>query len=144
MLRGAVTGALGIVAFLFPDQFALFIITVVALLWAGNALISAIAILLRQPRPDEVPAPVEPHRMVTYWLRRYEITREQRSAMTEKLYFEGVSYRSRLWRFGVLMFLSTTIATFGIASDSTAVVIGAMLIAPLMTPIMTKAAVGRR
>ena len=34
----------------------------------------------------------------------------------------------------------TAIATFGIASDSTAVVIGAMLVAPLMTPILGTAA----
>jgi len=38
------------------------------------------------------------------------------------------------------MFLATTIATFGIATDSTAVVIGAMLVAPLMTPILGTAA----
>ncbi len=34
------------------------------------------------------------------------------------------------------MSFSTAIATFGISSDSTAVVIGAMLVAPLMTPIL--------
>jgi hypothetical protein len=36
----------------------------------------------------------------------------------------------------VLLFLSTVIATYGILSDSTATVIGAMIIAPLMTPIL--------
>ena len=44
--------------------------------------------------------------------------------------------RERLWRFGILMVLATAIATFGLATDSTAVVIGAMLVAPLMTPIL--------
>ena len=38
------------------------------------------------------------------------------------------------------MAFSTAIATFGINADSTAVVIGAMLIAPLMTPIMATSA----
>jgi uncharacterized hydrophobic protein (TIGR00271 family) len=38
--------------------------------------------------------------------------------------------------FYVLMFLSTVIATFGLLFNSTAVVIGAMIIAPLMEPIL--------
>jgi uncharacterized hydrophobic protein (TIGR00271 family) len=42
-----------------------------------------------------------------------------------------------------MLTLSVTIAVMGLAADSAAVVIGAMLIAPLMTPIMTfSAAVG--
>lgn len=35
-----------------------------------------------------------------------------------------------------LVFLSCSIATFGLVTDSTAVIIGAMLIAPLMSPIL--------
>ncbi len=38
-------------------------------------------------------------------------------------------------RFYVMVLVSTMIAGFGLVSDSTAVVIGAMLVAPLMTPI---------
>ena len=38
-------------------------------------------------------------------------------------------------RFYILVAVSTLIASFGLISDSTAVVIGAMLVAPLMTPI---------
>jgi uncharacterized hydrophobic protein (TIGR00271 family) len=40
----------------------------------------------------------------------------------------------------VLLFLAAVIATMGVISDSTATVIGAMIIAPLMTPIMATAA----
>ncbi len=39
----------------------------------------------------------------------------------------------------VLLFLSTIIATAGLLSDSAAVVIGAMLVAPLMNPVMAAA-----
>jgi uncharacterized hydrophobic protein (TIGR00271 family) len=39
--------------------------------------------------------------------------------------------------FFLLVFLSTCIATFGLITDSVAVIIGAMLIAPLMSPIIT-------
>lgn len=51
--------------------------------------------------------------------------------------------RKSVIRFGLMLTLSVTIAVMGLAADSAAVVIGAMLIAPLMTPIMTfSAAVG--
>ena len=58
----------------------------------------------------------------------------------EKLFFEGAKRPLNLERFGVLLFLSVVIATYGVIGDSTATVIGAMIIAPLMTPIMATAA----
>lgn len=58
----------------------------------------------------------------------------------KKLFFEGVRRRPYLERFGVLLFLATVIANVGIISDSTATVIGAMIVAPLMLPIMATAA----
>lgn len=57
-----------------------------------------------------------------------------------KLFFEGASRRRHYEQFGVLLFLATVIATAGIISNSTATVIGAMIIAPLMTPIMATTA----
>ncbi len=57
-----------------------------------------------------------------------------------KLFYEGDRLRPYLERFTVLLFLSAVIATMGVISDSTATVIGAMIIAPLMTPIMATAA----
>jgi uncharacterized hydrophobic protein (TIGR00271 family) len=57
-----------------------------------------------------------------------------------KLFYEGAKRRVNLERFAVLLFLSTVIATYGVLGDSTATVIGAMIIAPLMTPIMATAA----
>lgn len=56
-----------------------------------------------------------------------------------KLFFEGSRRRPYLERFGVLLFLATVIATVGIINDSTATVIGAMIVAPLMLPIMATA-----
>jgi uncharacterized hydrophobic protein (TIGR00271 family) len=57
-----------------------------------------------------------------------------------KLFFEGDKRRINRERFAVLLFLSTVIATYGVLGDSTATVIGAMIIAPLMIPIMATAA----
>ena len=44
--------------------------------------------------------------------------------------------RGQLPRFVLLLLLSVVVATFGLIANSTAVVIGAMLLAPLMTPVL--------
>lgn len=67
-------------------------------------------------------------------------TPEAVPAFSSKLFFEGDRRRAYLVRFTTLLFLSTVIAAFGVLNDSTATVIGAMIIAPLMTPIMASAA----
>ncbi|NRA98239.1 MAG: DUF389 domain-containing protein [Rhodobacteraceae bacterium] len=56
------------------------------------------------------------------------------------LRFEGASRRDYWRRFSALLALSVIIATMGLTRDSGAVVIAAMLIAPLMTPILGIAA----
>lgn len=56
--------------------------------------------------------------------------------IVDQVYFDGDERRERLTRFAVLIVLSTMIAAFGLLADSVAVVIGAMLVAPLMTPIL--------
>ncbi len=63
-------------------------------------------------------------------------TSESLPELEHKLFFEGERRQAYLVRFFVLLFLSTVIATYGVLSDSTATVIGAMIIAPLMTPIL--------
>lgn len=54
----------------------------------------------------------------------------------DKLFFEGAKRRVNLERFTILLFLATVIATYGVLGDSVATIIGAMIIAPLMKPIM--------
>lgn len=56
------------------------------------------------------------------------------------LFPEGSMLRSFSFRFAALMTLSTVIAVQGLLADSTAVVIGAMLVAPLMLPVLGVAA----
>ena len=56
--------------------------------------------------------------------------------MRDQLFFEGVEHNRRLSRFWLLLPLSAVIAAAGVVSDSTATVIGAMIVAPLMTPIL--------
>ncbi len=56
--------------------------------------------------------------------------------MRDQLFFEGDQRNRRLSRFWLLLPLSAVIASAGVISDSTATVIGAMIVAPLMTPIL--------
>lgn len=50
--------------------------------------------------------------------------------------YEGLELKDKLLKFFVLLILASGIATYGLLSDSVAVIIGAMIIAPLMLPIM--------
>ena len=67
-----------------------------------------------------------------WWLGRSD---DEFEATLGELFFEGDDLAGKLWRFGSLIVLSAAIAGFGLLADSAGVVIGAMLVAPLMTPI---------
>jgi hypothetical protein len=54
----------------------------------------------------------------------------------DAVFFEGPEVRQRSSRFWILITLASIIAAAGVAADSTATVIGAMIVAPLMTPIL--------
>ena len=69
-----------------------------------------------------------------------ELSPEERREVLEDLFVFGKSnQRPFLVRMAVLLILSTIIATAGLLSDSAAVVIGAMLVAPMMNPVMASA-----
>lgn len=61
-------------------------------------------------------------------------------AFENKLFIHGEKRSRRLTNFVVLLLLATIIATYGLITGSTATVIGAMIVAPLMGPIMATAA----
>ena len=70
------------------------------------------------------------------WLGERDLGDEMRADVIDDLFFEQPDVMQKQVGFWVLLILSTAIATLGILADSTAVVIGAMLVAPLMTPIL--------
>jgi uncharacterized hydrophobic protein (TIGR00271 family) len=55
--------------------------------------------------------------------------------MRDAVFFDGPGVRPIISRFWLLLVLSSVIAAVGVMSDSTATVIGAMIVAPLMLPI---------
>jgi uncharacterized hydrophobic protein (TIGR00271 family) len=68
------------------------------------------------------------------------LTPEERRDVLEDLFVFGKKNRNPYFvRMSILLVLSTMIATAGLLSDSAAVVIGAMLVAPLMSPVMAAA-----
>lgn len=83
-------------------------------------------------RVDVTSAP----KLANLWLLERKLDPEVSADLADTLYFEPPRSRAKLAAFWVMMALATAIATFAIVQDSTAVVIGAMLVAPLMTPIM--------
>ena len=64
------------------------------------------------------------------------VTHADVEQMREQLFFEGQERNRRLSRYWLLLLLAGVIASAGVVSDSTATVIGAMIVAPLMTPIL--------
>jgi uncharacterized hydrophobic protein (TIGR00271 family) len=99
---------------------------------------------LDEPSPDDT----DPHRvdsaamtalgLLARWLDSVlpsQPTADARASIDELLPV-GPEQRDYLFRFLSLIALSSSIASFGLLADSGAVVIGAMLVAPLMTPIM--------
>lgn len=89
--------------------------------------------------PAATPPSLSPAGRWLSW-RPPEWDESDRQAVLDELFFEGPEWRPFLWRFGTLIVLSTTIAGLGLVANSSAVVIGAMLVAPLMTPILAVAA----
>lgn len=74
------------------------------------------------------------------WRGRAPLRDAERREVIDQLFPRGMPRRQFFARFVSLMMLSTAIAVFGLLGDSTAVVIGAMLVAPLMFPVLGGAA----
>ena len=71
---------------------------------------------------------------------REDWTDEEREEVLDELFPDDDRIIPYTKRFATLLILSTTIAAFGLIANSAAVVIGAMLVAPLMTPMLALAA----
>ena len=65
-----------------------------------------------------------------------EISNVDLDRMQDKLFFLFPDYKQRLSKFWLLLSLAAIIAASGVVNDSSATVIGAMIVAPLMTPIL--------
>ncbi|HTG46191.1 MAG TPA: DUF389 domain-containing protein [Actinomycetota bacterium] len=84
------------------------------------------------------PEPSHPVRSLGDLIHGGHVGRADLEEIADKLWFDREG-RDAYVRFSVLLLLSVVIATGGVLTNSTATVIGAMIVAPLMTPIMATA-----
>ncbi|MCL1601892.1 MAG: DUF389 domain-containing protein [Actinomycetia bacterium] len=134
VVRGGFGIAAAVIIFVLPDAIA----TALLLSIAALALIAGGIMLsygLSHKGADTLGA-VAIGGYVKRWLGERDVGDEMRQEVIDNLYFEPPGSTAKQVGFWVLLVLSTTIATLAILADSTAVVIGAMLVAPLMTPIL--------
>lgn len=133
--RDVALGLVGGVLVAFPDQ----AVTAVVVLAAGVAGAVGLGEILT-PIATSVPPSADPdagrRAAIMDWLASRPDLAEDRDVLMDKVYFEGEQAPTRFARFLALMSFASIIASIGVVVQSTAVVIGAMLIAPLMVPLM--------
>ena len=124
----------GIVLFAFPAETLSAATVALAVAWI---IVSTIAIFGIVDRHD---INVDPDASVSdvalAWLANRHKAADAREKLYDKILFDGPDQPRRITRFITLMTFASIIAAMGVLTDSTAIVIGAMLIAPLMTPLM--------
>jgi len=130
--------ALGVLAIAVPDPLTegVVIAAAVAAVVVGGILLSY---GLRVGAPEATAIDVNTAattEILWDWVSATDVGADQRETQAEALYFEDPGRVGKLTAWWVMLTLSVSIATFAVLQDSTAVVIGAMLIAPLMTPIL--------
>ena len=136
---GSVSLALAFLAVQTPETIAKGLILTGAVL----AVIVGLILLthgIRAAGTDAGPGIGVVHDSVTHivwdWIRDADVGPNWRREVADSLYLEPPGRAGKLVAWWVMLLLSVAIATFAVLQDSTAVVIGAMLIAPLMTPIL--------
>ncbi len=134
-VRGLIMLAVAAIAFLFPKAAISFAIVGMSAFTIARALIGVWWAASNRESLGSAD-PTDTFAIVTYWLSSKEMDAAEAEEVDARVFLHIGSLHDRVWRFAILMLLATVIATFGIATDSTAVVIGAMLVAPLMTPIL--------
>ncbi|WP_394934620.1 DUF389 domain-containing protein [uncultured Ilumatobacter sp.] len=131
LTASAISGA---VLFAFPAETLSGATVALAVAWI---IVSTIAIFGIVDRHDIT---VDPDASVSdvalAWLANRHKAANARENLYDKILFDGPDQPRRITRFFTLMTFASIIAAMGVLTDSTAIVIGAMLIAPLMTPLM--------
>ena len=135
--RAIVAVALALVLALLPQAVVLSLLLAVAM---GSILYGALAVAtgLRGEREDV--DSVDVTEMIRRWMDERDVGDKRREAIADSLYFELPETVNKRVSYWLMLGLSVVIGTLAVLQDSTAVIIGAMLIAPLMTPIMAMAA----
>lgn len=134
---GAIALGLGVLSFLVPASLLNALILSASTIGVILGLVLlAWSVHWSQGRTELDPARASTGELLWDWIRISDIGRADRAALSDTLYFESPGLFTKQATWWVMLMLSVAIATFAVLADSTAVVIGAMLVAPLMTPIV--------
>ena len=132
-IASAVIGLTVAAALVFiPEQILHFVIVGIAVSW----ILGGVIVLVNELGEDEDED--TPYDVVGV-IRQKSMPAALRRQVSDAI-FDGWDSAEGTLQFAALMSFATAIAAFGVKADSTAVVIGAMLIAPLMSPIMALSA----
>ena len=136
LARGALFVALAAVLLVVPDVAwnAMLLVGAVALVGAG-LLTTGMALQTPRFAPDATDQPIGIVGLLRGWLRHRDIGEQRRAEMIDSYAYDP-PLTEKLSRFTILLGLAAVIATVGLMADSAAVIIGAMIIAPLMVPIV--------
>lgn len=126
--------AIGSLVALFPQSLLATSSMIIAMTWIVFSFIS-LGVLLDPDRDPDTESASTVH-LVAEWFAERPKSVEDRQTLYAQLLYEGSDANVKITRFVVLMVFASTIAATGVVADSTAVVVGAMLIAPLMNPLM--------
>ena len=138
--RGVMALAAATVLLALPHELLYIVVVVAAIAAVVMGLLMVRLCLESGTVGQEVTGRALPSEVLLHWLSERDLGAERRQAIADTLYFSEPERAQKLAAYGTMLALSVTIASFAVLQDSTAVVIGAMLIAPLMTPIMGCAA----
>ncbi len=126
--------AAGLLTLSFPEQVLAAATTIAAAGWITvSVIVVAVSLDGRRTGTTDYQGVMQ---LVQDWLIERPKSADARQALYAKILYEGPNTQRRIVRFSALMGFAAVIASMGVITDSTAVVIGAMLIAPLMTPLM--------
>ena len=126
--------AIGLFVALFPTELLSTLTVVLAILWILVEVLS-ISVLL-DPKRDADAQRTPTSELIAQWFADRPQAVDDRDRLYSEILYEGDRTQTKITRFVTLMFFASIIASTGVVADSTAVVVGAMLIAPLMTPLM--------
>jgi len=134
---GSALAAVGLLLVVAPSGLLSAAVVVIACALISVELIS-ISVILDPHRDASDPIP-DTTALIWRWFSDRPKAVDDRQRLYRELLYEGDRAQTKIIRFSMLMIFASVIASMGVVSDSTAVVVGAMLIAPLMTPLMAMA-----
>ncbi len=134
---GSLAVIVGVLAYMVPTS----IVSTVIIAGAIGSLVVGLILISWSLRRDARGSGIDPAEasiaeVLWDWIDGSDVGRKERAEQATGLYFEEPQRLTKLGTWWVMLVLSVAIATFAVLQDSTAVVIGAMLVAPLMTPIL--------